>query len=152
MPSTAVIEEFLSQDRIAFVGASRDPKQFANSVYRHLRDGGRTMLPVHPDVATVEGDAAYGSLAEVPGPLGGVVVMLPSAATVDVVRQCVELGVPRVWLHRGMGGKEPPAEAVQACREAGVAVVDGACPLMFAAPVGGFHRFHRSILRRRITA
>ena len=65
---------------------------------------------------------------------------------------CVAAGIPRVWLHRGMGGKAAPEEAVRACRDAGIPVVDGACLLMFAAPVAGFHRFHRHLLPRRITA
>jgi predicted CoA-binding protein len=48
-----VVDRFLAEDRIAFIGAHRDSKQFANSVYRHLRAGGRTLLPVHPDAALV---------------------------------------------------------------------------------------------------
>ena len=38
MPSKQIIEDFLAQEHVALVGVSRDPKQFANAVYRHLRD------------------------------------------------------------------------------------------------------------------
>ena len=31
------------------------------------------------------------------------------------------------------------------CHEAGVDVVEGACPMMFLEPVGWFHRLHRSM-------
>ncbi len=57
-----------------------------------------------------------------------------------------------VWLHRGVGTGAVSERAVELCREAGVAVVDGACPLMFAEPVGAFHKLHRMISRRRIAA
>jgi hypothetical protein len=46
MPSKELIDRFLSQRHIAFVGPTCDTKEFANSVYRRLRDDGRTMYPV----------------------------------------------------------------------------------------------------------
>jgi predicted CoA-binding protein len=152
MPSRAVIDDFLAQEHLAFVGVSHDEKQFANSVYRHLRDGGRTMYPVHRSADAIEGDAAHRTLAEVPDPVDGVVIMVPPAAVADVTAEAIARGIPRVWLHRGAGQHAVPADAVAQCREAGVAVVDGACPLMFDEPVGGVHRLHRYFVHRRIAA
>ncbi|MGD9705602.1 MAG: CoA-binding protein [Acidimicrobiia bacterium] len=152
MPSRTVIEEFLTQRHLAFVGASRDPKQFANAVYRHLREGGREMYPVHPIAADIEGDLVYARLADVPDPVDGVVVMVKPDAAEQVVQDAIARGVPRVWLHRGVGNGAVTERAVELCREAGVAVVDGACPMMFAEPVGAFHRLHRLISGRRIAA
>src|SRR6478736_6815697 len=100
MPSRAAIDDFLAQDHLAFVGASRNTKEFANSVYRHLREGGRTMVPVHRDAATIEGDTCVASIAEVPDPVGGIVIMVPAASMADVAREAVSRGIPRVWLHR----------------------------------------------------
>jgi predicted CoA-binding protein len=152
MPSRSMIDDFLAQEHLAFVGVSRNGKEFANSVYRHLRDGGRTMYPVHHEADAVEGDAAYRALAEVPDPVDGVVIMVPMDQMAAVARQAVERGIPRVWLHRGAGQKQVPAEAVQVCTDAGVPVVDGACPLMFDEPVGGVHRLHRLFVRRHLAA
>ncbi len=152
MPSPAVIEDFLAQQHLAFVGASRDTKQFANSVYRKLRDDGRTMYPVHLEADAIEGDTAYPTLDAVPDPVDGVVIMLPPEPMVDVVRAAVARGVPRVWLHRGAWGKPVPEEAVRLCREADVAVVDGACPFMFDEPVRGVHKLHRVFVRHRLAA
>jgi predicted CoA-binding protein len=152
MPSRAVIEDFLDQRRIAFVGASRDPRQFANGVYRRLRSDGRELVPVHPDVPDVEGDTAYAHLRDVPGPVDGVVVMLPPDRALEVTLEAIDAGVPRVWLHRGAGQGSVSDEAVAACRRAGVAVVDGACPMMFVRPVGFVHRVHRLLAGRRIAA
>jgi uncharacterized protein len=152
MPSRAAIDDFLAQDHLAFVGASRDTKEFANSVYRRLREGGRTMVPVHREADTVEGDTCVASIAEVPDPVGGIVIMVPAAAMADVTREAIARGIPRVWLHRGAGQRSVPQEAVDACREAHVVVVDGACPLMFDEPVGGVHRLHRLLVGRRFAA
>ena len=154
MPERKTIDEFLAQKNLAFVGVSRDSKQFANSVYRRLRGSGRTLYPVNPAAGgdPLEGDRSYAQLAEVPEPVDGVVVMVPAEAAADVVRQAVERGIARVWLHRGAGKGSVSAEAVQICRDNDIAVVDGACPLMFDEPVGGVHRIHRFFAGRRIAA
>ena len=65
-----------------------------------------------------------------------------------VVQQCIECGVPRVWLFQGIGGAGAVSDdAVALCRTHGVEVVAGACPLMFLEPVGAAHRFHRFMRR-----
>jgi predicted CoA-binding protein len=110
------------------------------------------LYPVHREVPTVEGDATVPSLAEVPEPVEGVVIMVPADAMAAVARDAVARGIPRVWLHRGAGQKPVPTEAVEVCRAAGVPVVDGACPLMFDEPVGGVHKLHRLFVGRRIAA
>lgn len=154
MPERRTIDDFLAQQHLAFVGVSRDTKQFANAVYRQLRDGGRTLYPVNPAAggSALEGDPSYASLADVPDPIDGVIVMLPTDSAADIARQAVNRGITRVWLHRGIGTGPVSAEAVQICRDNGIAVVDGACPLMFDEPVRGFHRIHRLFAGRRIAA
>ena len=47
MPTHQTIDDFRAQKRVAFVGASRESKQFATSVYRQLPDGGRILYPVN---------------------------------------------------------------------------------------------------------
>jgi hypothetical protein len=154
MPSKTVIEDFLAQDHIAFVGVSRNPKEFANAVYRNMRDGGRSLYPVNAgaDGAPLEGDPSYRSLADVPDPVDGVVVMVPADGAADVVRDAVARGVPRVWLHRGFGRGAVSDEAVELCRAHGIDVVEGACPLMFDGDVRGAHRLHRFLVRGRFAA
>lgn len=152
MPSRAAIDDFLAQDHLAFVGASRNTKEFANSVYRHLRDGGRTMVPVHRGADSIENDPCAASIADVPDPVDGIVIMVPADSMADVAREAVARGIPRVWLHRGAGQPPVPQEAVDACREAFLVVIDGACPLMFDEPVGGMHRLHRMLVGKRFAA
>lgn len=120
MPDLHDVHDVLAQQHLAFVGVSTDPKAFASTVYRAMRDHGRTMYPVNRHAgATLEGDPAYARLADVPDPVDAVVVMVPADQVADVVRDALARGIPRVWLHRGAGQGPPAPEAVAACREAG---------------------------------
>lgn len=154
VPDRQTIEDFLDQKHVAFVGVSRDSKQFANAIYRRLRDGGRVLYPVNPaaEGAPLEGDRSYASLSEVPDPVDGVLIMVPAPLAAGVVQQAVDRGIPRVWLHKGVGPGSVSPGAVDLCHEYGVAVVDGACPLMFENPVRGIHRVHRMLSGRRVAA
>ena len=75
--------------------------------------------------------------------------MVPADASLGVVEACIEKGIPRVWLHKGAGPSSVSPDAVHVCRDHGVEVVDGACPMMFIEPVAWFHRVHRSIRTHR---
>jgi len=152
MTSRATIDDFLAQDHLAFIGVSRNSKEFANSVYLHLRSHGRVMHPVHrdPTVTSVEGDGAVSRIADLPGEVDGIVVMVPSAEVNEVVRAAIDHGIPRVWLYRGVGSGCVTAEAIQMCEASGVSVVAGACPFMFDGKPHGVHRVHAFFSARRI--
>lgn len=151
MPSKASIDRFLQGERLAVVGVSRNSKEFANAVFRELRDRGYEVVPVNPNADEVEGVRCYRTVAELPD-VDGAIVMVPAAGAADVVRQCAARGIERVWLHRGAGQGSVSEEAVDAARTAGIDVVDGACPLMFLPDTGWFHRLHRRIAGRHIAA
>ena len=142
------VQTFLGGRRLAVVGASDSPQNFGRTVYRELRDHGYDVVAVHPTAAVVEGDPCFPDLASVPGAVDGVVVMVPKDRSAEVVRDAVELGVGSVWLFKGAGGTSAVSdEAVKLCEEHGIAVVAGACPLMFLEPVGAIHRIHRGLRR-----
>ena len=60
-----------------------------------------------------------------------------------MVQACIDRGIPRVWLHKGAGPSSVTDEAVALCREHGIEVVDGACPMMFMDDAAWLHRVHR---------
>jgi len=146
MVTTSSAEKFLQGHRIVVVGASDDPKNFGGTIYRALRDHGYATTPVHPTADTVAGDPTHRSFDTIFAPIDGVVVMVPAPAALEVVRACVERGVRNVWLFKGIGAAGAMSdEAVALCRDNGINVVEGACPLMFLEPVGIAHRVHRSV-------
>lgn len=149
MPSRAIIDDFLAQRRLAFVGASHDPKEFSAKVYATLRDHGYELFPVNPHADRIGDDPCVATVAELPPDLDGAVVMVPAEASLGVVEACIEHGIPRIWLHKGAGPSSVSPDAVHLCHEHGVEVIDGACPMMFVEPVAWFHRIHRSVRTHR---
>ncbi|HEY4897177.1 MAG TPA: CoA-binding protein [Solirubrobacteraceae bacterium] len=148
MPSLReAAEEFLAQPRIAVAGVSRDPKQPANLIYRRLRENGHEVFAVNPNAdEDLEGDPCYPRVSDISGPVDGVVIVTTPRAAAEVVRDCAAAGVPRVWLHRGMGPGSTSPEAVELCREHGIAVIPGGCPNMFGATSDAGHRCLRVML------
>jgi len=139
---------FLAGHRLAVVGASDRQGNFGVTILKELADHGHDVVPVNAHAPTVGGRTCYPTLAEVPGTLDGVVVMVGPERVADVVRQCIELSIHHVWLFKGIGGAgSVTPDAVARCRDNGIEVVAGACPLMFLEPVGLIHRIHRSARR-----
>lgn len=142
----AAAGEFLGQRRIAVAGVSREEGQAANAIYRRLREAGFTVYAVNPRAEEVEGDRCYPSVAELPEPVEGVLIVTHPDVAPAVARDCARAGVRRVWLHRSFGAGSVSNEAVEICRNAGIAVLDGGCPLMFLEPVDVGHKCIRWIL------
>jgi predicted CoA-binding protein len=140
-------DEFLAQRRIAVAGVSRDSKQPANLIYRRLREAGHEVFAVNPNADTVEGDRCYTTVAAIPDGVDGVVVVTPPKAAQSVIEDCAAAGVPRVWLHRGMGPGTTSDEAVEACHAHGIDVIPGGCPCMFGATADPGHKCMRVMLQ-----
>ena len=103
------------------------------------------MFAANPNADQVEGAEYYPDLAAVPAQLDGVVAATPPAGTEAVVRQCRELGIPRIWMHRSFGEGSVSQAAVQAGAERGMTVLAGGCPMMFVQPDPA-HRCMRWVL------
>jgi len=140
----AAVDDFVAQKTLALVGVSRSGKGFGHSLLKELLGKGYGVTPVHPDAAEIAGLRCAPNLADLPEPVGGVVVVVPPAAAVGVVRDAIAAGIPRIWLQQGAES----AEAVRLAEQAGVKVVAGHCLLMFAEPVDWWgHRLHHWVLK-----
>lgn len=144
--ANAAVEDFLAQKRIAVAGVSRSKNEAANAVYRKLRGAGYEVFAVNPKAQEVEGDPCFPDLGSVPGGVDGVVIATHPAVSEQVARECAELGIRRVWMHRSFGQGSVSEEAVRVCRDNGISVIPGGCPLMFCAPVDIGHRCMRWVL------
>jgi uncharacterized protein len=148
MTTLAVVaNDFLAQRRIALVGVSRDPRDLSRKLFEELRRRGYEVLPVHPTLESVDGVPCARRLQDVSPRVDGALLMTPPAETSRVVRDCAESGVPRVWMHRGVGQGAVSAQALSYCRDHGIAVVAGACPYMFLPRTGFVHRTHGLLAR-----
>ncbi|HEY3414076.1 MAG TPA: CoA-binding protein [Armatimonadota bacterium] len=140
-------EEFLAQKRIAVAGVSRKGDTAANAIYKKLRETGHEVFAVNPNAETVDGDACYANLTAIPGGVDAIVIGTPPKAAVELVRECAVLGFKSVWMHRSFGRGSVDSEAVRLCGELGIAVIPGACPMMFCEPVDPAHKCIRWIQR-----
>lgn len=134
------IDAFLAQPALALIGVSRSGKKFGNVILRELTAKGLHVYPIHPVLDVLDGVRCYRHFADLPEPVGGVIVSVPPAEAVSVVRDAAAAGIRHVWLQQGA---ESPYVA-NLCIELGLDVVMGECILMFAAP-SGIHRVHRTI-------
>lgn len=139
------IDDFLAQRRIAVAGVSREPggKHGGNIVYQRLKERGYEVFAVNPNAETVEGDPCYRDLRSIPGGVDAVVIATTPAVAPSVARECAELGITRVWMHRSFGGGSVSKEAHAFCRENGIASLAGGCPLMYGPTSDGGHRVMR---------
>jgi predicted CoA-binding protein len=138
--------EFLADKRIAVTGVSRTPKTHgSNNVYRRLRERGYQVFAVNPNTGQVEGDRCYPDLASIPGGVQAVVIGTRPEIAEDTMRECAELGIKHVWMHRGPGAGSVSPAATSYGRAHGITVIDGGCPLMFGPTADFGHKIMRLV-------
>jgi predicted CoA-binding protein len=142
--------EFLAHRRIAVVGLSRDPRDFSRGVFRELARRGYDVVPVNPALAQAEGRPCRAGVKEIDPPPDAALLFTPPAEAERVVRECLEAGVRRVWMHRGAGRGAASPAAIELCRAAGVEPVTDLCPFMALPDAGLGHRIHAWFRRRSL--
>jgi predicted CoA-binding protein len=142
---------FLANKRIAVTGVSRKPKDHgANIVFKRLRNRGYEVFAVNPNADQVEGAQSYHDLKSIPGGVDAVVIATAPDNAEGTMRECDELGIKQVWMHRGPGAGSVSATATQFGREHGITVIDGGCPLMFEPTADFGHKVMRVIYRSHV--
>jgi predicted CoA-binding protein len=150
----ALVQDFFAQKRIAVVGVSDQRETGCNAAYRRFKEAGYVVNAVNPHLTTFEGDPCYPDLKSIPEKPEAVFILTNPKVTEQIVQQCVDLGVRRVWMHCLMGTKPGLAEgmtsvsqeAVRMCRENGIMVIPGACPNQYLKPDFG-HTLMRVMFR-----
>ena len=66
------------------------------------------------------------------------------------MRECAQLGIKHVWMHRSYGHGSVSATATAYGREHGVTVIDGGCPLMFDPTADFGHKVMRLVFAGRV--
>ncbi|HYZ91081.1 MAG TPA: CoA-binding protein [Actinomycetota bacterium] len=138
--------DFLTKKRIAITGVSRHPQNHgSNVVYSRLRDRGYEVFAVNPNAETVEGDRSYPDLHSIDGGIDAVVIGTSPKFAEETMRECVDLGISHVWMHRSFGQGSVSDDATKYGREHGITVIDGGCPCMFDPTADPGHKLMRHI-------
>jgi predicted CoA-binding protein len=139
--------EFLANKRVAVTGVSRHAKDHgSNVVYKRLRDRGYEVFAVNPNADEVEGDASYHDLRSIPGGVDAVVIATRAELAEETMRECADLGIKHVWMHRGPGPGSVSETAADYGRQHDIAVIDGGCPCMFGPTADLGHKAMRVVL------
>jgi len=144
-----VIDAFLAEKRLAFVGVSRETKDFSRMLFRELLGRGYELIPVHPEAAEIEGLQVVKSVKEISPAPKGALLMTPASESARVVEECGQAGIEMVWLYKSVALGSVTEEALEAGRRHGLKVIAGECPFMFLPSPGLIHALHRGF--RRIT-
>jgi predicted CoA-binding protein len=134
--------EFLACKRVAVTGVSSNPQGHgSNAVYTRMRDRGYQVFAVNPNAPSAEGDQTYPDLRSIPDGVEAVVIGTKPEHAEATMREAIDLGIKRVWMHRAFGAGSVSDAATALGRANGVTVIDGGCPLMFGPTSDGGHRF-----------
>jgi hypothetical protein len=138
--------EFLATKRIGITGVSRNPERHgSNMVYQRLRARGYEVFAINPNADEVEGDPCYHDLKSIPEGVEAVVIGTRPEIADGTMRECAELGIRHVWMHRGPGPGSVSESAAVYGREQGINVIDGGCPLMFDPTADFGHKCMKAI-------
>jgi uncharacterized protein len=139
--------EFLTHRRVAVTGVSRNPNGHgSNVVYKRLRERGYDVFAINPNADEVEGDPSYPNLRSVPGGVEAVVIATRPELADETMRDCADLGISNVWMHRGPDAGSVSEPAAEYGRSHGITVIDGGCPCMFAPTADFGHKAMRIVL------
>ncbi len=98
--------EILKQNpNIALVGATNDKSKYGNIIFHDLHTKGYQVYPINPRATTIDGHKAYSSLSELSKILqiNLVVFVVPPKITLQILNECLSLGLKKVWIQPGAG-------------------------------------------------
>ena len=139
MKTSESINLFMQQPLIAVVGVSRNKNKFGNAVYQTLKKKGIKVLPVNPHLTHFEGDKCYSTIDTLPQEVNAIFVNTPPEKTIRIVENAINKGIQHLWLQQGSTNDD----VIRYLDGKEVNYVADRCIMMFAEPVGSFHKVHR---------
>jgi len=136
-------EDFWSDKNYAIVGVSDKKGKFGNTVFKELQKRDYRVLPVNQTLNLFEDQMCYNSLSEISDPLDGAIIITGPEGAKKAIRECINLGIKKVWLYPG----SKCDEAINLAKENDIALICKVCPLLFLEPVKFPHSLHRWIIK-----
>lgn len=128
MSLRTLIDEILVKNRFAVTGVSRNEEKYGYAVYRKLKDAGYTVYPVNPNTDSIDGDACYPSLDNIPAAIDCVVTVTPPDVTEQTMHNAGHLKIPYVWMQPG----SESLAAINLARSLSLQIVSGGPCIMVA--------------------
>ena len=133
--ATASMRGFFEPKSVAVVGAGRHRGKIGHEIFNNLISAGFTgrLTAVHPTASEILGQPAYPSAFQIPGPVDLAVIVVPAAAVLAAVDDCLEKGVHALCIisagfgETGPAGAAQEAEIVDRVRQAGARLIGPNC-------------------------
>ena len=106
--------------------ATDNSEKYGNRIVKNLVSRGYEVYPVNPKLQEAEGLRCSPSIGDIPVRVDVVDFVVPPKATEEILRQCKELGLDRIWLQPG-SESEP---AIAFCHENNLKVVHSVCVML----------------------
>ena len=139
------VEDFLNQKNIAVAGYSLHDRNTGNYIYEKLKKNGYRVFAVNPK-ATTENTQCFPDIKSIPEPIDAVMIAAPPSAAVNIVQQCIDHNIKRIWMHRSIDNGSYSPEAEQLANTHGISVINIGCPMMFVKP-DLFHQCFRWVMK-----
>ncbi len=88
-----LVQDFLSQKKIAVVGVSDKRETGCNAAYKKFKQSGYSVSAVNPRLTSFEGDPCYSDLKSIPDKPDAVFILTNPKICEEIVQQCVDLGI-----------------------------------------------------------
>ena len=96
---------------IAVVGFSPEPARPSHRIAAAMQGCGYTIIPIRPGLQHALGEPAWPDLRSVPGPIDLVNVFRAPEHVMPIIDECIDLGLPAVWLQDGVVNEQAAARA-----------------------------------------
>ena len=113
-------EKMLDLENWAVVGASDKHETFGYKLYKKLKDYEYNVYPINPNCSTVDGDETYPSLMDLDSKVDVVNFVVNPTKGIEVLKECIELGIKNIWLQPGTRS----TEIQEMAKENGINVVN----------------------------
>jgi len=137
------IEEFFIHKKFAIAGVSRNPKKFGHRVFTLMKEKGFEIYPINPNIEQIDNQTYYKDVFSLPDEINSILILTKPSSTLEVVKQAIEKGIKNIWIQQMSHSKE----AIELAQNNNINLIYNACIFMYADPVDGMHKFHRSVYK-----
>ncbi|MGY5150167.1 MAG: CoA-binding protein [Candidatus Nitrosopumilus sp. bin_68KS] len=119
------IRNFLSMQKVAVIGMSKNSSKAAHYVPKYLSDNGYDIRPVNPTTDQILGKKCYSSVSEIQEEVEIIDVFRPSEQVLSIIHDAIKKKPKVIWLQEGIHN----SEAEELARKEGINVVFNRCML-----------------------
>lgn len=118
------IYDFLQEKFIyAIVGVSINEEKWGYRIFSTMKKTGYKVYPVNPKYEKIGNEKCYKSLREIPEKIDVVISVVPPIVTGNIARECIELGIDKLWMQPG--SESDIAEAL--CKDKEIQYMKNVC-------------------------